>query len=35
MYLLFFSHETSMSFIGEEGGLVEGRGGESFVIGVR
>jgi hypothetical protein len=35
MYLLLLSHETSMSFVGEKGGLVEGRGDKSFVVRVR
>jgi hypothetical protein len=35
MYLLLLSHEACVSLVGEEGGLVEGRGGVSFVVEVR
>jgi hypothetical protein len=34
-YLLLLSHEASMAFVGEERRLVEGRGSQSFIIGVR
>jgi hypothetical protein len=34
MYLLLLSHEASMAFVGEERRLVEGRGSQSFIVGV-